>query len=227
MKIEWPIRKHVGFDDDDSDERPDSGVGESDILTDSPSMGELCHTKNSLRLPLEMISSTSSEVSDFLSDRGSTAKDNDHVTIEITTDDDILKPFDIHEHDDVSEKLLNDLQFSSTIIPTPSCTGSMDSLSSSSASTNSERGPISFTTFGKTNVISQKAISKDDNGKTAIIFIEDVVDKNLIESKTIIHSTEKNIVGSTEKYMKDHKLAVGSSDEDSGFENFSRLAKIA
>lgn len=29
LKIEWPSRKSFGFDDDDSDERPDSGVGES------------------------------------------------------------------------------------------------------------------------------------------------------------------------------------------------------
>lgn len=29
LKIEWPSRKGFGFDDDDSDERPDSGVGES------------------------------------------------------------------------------------------------------------------------------------------------------------------------------------------------------
>jgi hypothetical protein len=29
LKIEWPARKNFGFDDDDSDERPDSGVGES------------------------------------------------------------------------------------------------------------------------------------------------------------------------------------------------------
>lgn len=29
LKIEWPSRKSFGFDEDDSDERPDSGVGES------------------------------------------------------------------------------------------------------------------------------------------------------------------------------------------------------
>lgn len=29
LKIEWPSRKSFGFEDDDSDERPDSGVGES------------------------------------------------------------------------------------------------------------------------------------------------------------------------------------------------------
>lgn len=29
LKIEWPNRKSFGFDEDDSDERPDSGVGES------------------------------------------------------------------------------------------------------------------------------------------------------------------------------------------------------
>lgn len=29
LKIEWPSRKNFGFDEDDSDERADSGVGES------------------------------------------------------------------------------------------------------------------------------------------------------------------------------------------------------
>ena len=29
LKIEWPPRRNFGFDEDDSDERADSGVGES------------------------------------------------------------------------------------------------------------------------------------------------------------------------------------------------------
>lgn len=29
LKIEWPSRKTFGLEEDDSDERPDSGVGES------------------------------------------------------------------------------------------------------------------------------------------------------------------------------------------------------
>jgi len=29
LKIEWPLRKNMMFDDEDSDGRPDSGVGES------------------------------------------------------------------------------------------------------------------------------------------------------------------------------------------------------
>lgn len=29
LKIEWPSRKSFGLDEEDSDERPDSGVGES------------------------------------------------------------------------------------------------------------------------------------------------------------------------------------------------------
>lgn len=217
MKIEWPARRNFGFDDDDSDERPDSGVGESvsvftkfsfyflstsrnlqsDLLTDSPLMGELCHTKSSLRLPLELVSSTSSEVSDFMSDHGIT-KEQDTITIEITNDDDESPKqpqrglLDID--DDESDKM---------ILPTPSCSGSMDSLSSNSASSTSERGPPSFTTFGKENMSKES----DTSGKTSIIFIEDDVEPTHVELQ-----------------KKDVKLtlAVGSSDDDSGFENISR-----
>lgn len=218
MKIEWPARKNFGFDDDDSDERPDSGVGESvrktcfqvsetflivffKFQSDSPSLGELCHTKGSLRLPLELVSSTSSEVSDFMSDQGTT-KEQEAITIEITNDNESPKQpkslLDID--DDESDKM---------ILPTPSCTGSMDSLSSNSGSSSSERGPPSFTTFGKENVSKDV----DASGRTSIIFIEDDVEAQ----------TKKEVKDGDEKYVK-LTLTVGSSDEDSGFENISRLA---
>ena len=169
---------------------------QSDLLTESSlMMGELCHTKGSLRLPLELVSSTSSEVSDFMSDHGTT-KDQETITIEITNDDESPKQpkslLDIE--DDESDKM---------ILPTPSCTGSMDSLSSNSGSSSSERGPPSFTTFGK-EIVSKE---NDTSGKTSIIFIEDNVEATNVELQ-----------------KKDVKLTltIGSSDDDSGFENISR-----
>lgn len=162
-------------------------------------MGELVHTKGLLRLPLEFVSSTSSEVSDFMSDHGIT-KEQEAVTIEITNDDESPKQpkslLDID--DDESDKM---------ILPTPSCTGSMDSLSSGSSS--SERGPPSFTTFGKENVSKEV----DAIGRTSIIFIEDDAEPQ----------QKKEVKDGDEKYVK-LTLTVGSSDEDSGFENVSRSA---
>lgn len=173
-------------------------------------MGELCHTKGLLRLPLELVSSTSSEVSDFMSDHGIT-KEQDAITIEITNDDDeSLKQPKSPLDEDESDKM---------ILPTPSCTGSMDSLSSTSGSSNSERGPPSFTTFGKEIVVKENDIS----GRTSIVFIEDEVESSNVESQKNARNVDLAI---DEKCILHNKLtlAVGSSDEDSGFENISRLA---
>lgn len=177
-------------------------------------MGELCHTKGSLRLPLELVSSTSSEVSDFMSDHGIT-KEQEAITIEITNEDDesLKQPKSLLDiDDDESDKM---------ILPTPSCTGSMDSLSSNSGSSNSERGPPSFTTFGKEIVTKDNDVS----GRTSIIFIEDEVETEHVENQKNIRNVEQAI-GTDEKYILTNKitLTVGSSDEDSGFENISRMA---
>ena len=176
-------------------------------------MGELCHTKGSLRLPLELVSSTSSEVSDFMSEHGIT-KEQEAITIEITNDDDesLKQPKSLLDNDeeDESDKM---------ILPTPSCTGSMDSLSSNSGSSTSERGPPSFTTFGKDSSVKENDVS----GKTSIVFIEDEVKSINVESQKNVRNVEEAI---DEKYILRNKLTltVGSSDEDSGFENISRLA---
>jgi hypothetical protein len=167
-------------------------------------MGELCHTKGSLRLPLELISSTSSDFSDFMSDQGIT-KEQDAITIEITNEDDesLKQPKSLLENDDdESDKM---------ILPTPSCTGSMDSLSSNSASSNSERGPPSFTTFGKESLAKESEVS----GRPSIVFIEDEAEPVKVAEKICL---EKNILSGK------ITLTVGSSDEDSGFENISRMA---
>lgn len=176
-------------------------------------MGELCHTKSSLRLPLELVSSTSSEVSDFMSDHGIT-KEQEAITIEITNDDESPKqPKSLLDNDDdESDKM---------ILPTPSCTGSMDSLSSNSGSSTSERGPPSFTTFGKEHVTTENDVS----GRTSIVFIEDDVEAAHDESQTNIEGVKDE---SDDKYILSNKLSltIGSSDEDSGFENISRKLAI-
>lgn len=183
------------------------------LQSDSPSMGELCHTKGSLRLPLELMSSTSSEVSDFMSDHGNT-KEQEAVTIEISNDDEesLKQPKSLVDiDDDESDKM---------ILPTPSCTGSMDSLSSNSGSSTSERGPPSFTTFGKDAVTKEIDVS----GRTSIIFIEDEAETDLVEIPKNVKNIDIN--EAAEKYILNNKLTltVGSSDEDSGFENISRMA---
>lgn len=162
-----------------------------------------------------MVSNTSSEVSEI-------AKETD-VSIQITNDDENAKPRELDE-DEGSDKL-SDAQFNNNILPTPSCTGSMDSLSSSSASS-SDRPP-SFTTFGKANK------STIDENRTAIVFIEDEIATTLIERQKNIKNIEKAIKTEVkaDKYLSNkHILSVGSTrlsdstDEDSGFENL-RLAK--
>lgn len=176
-------------------------------------MGELCHTKGSLRLPLELVSSTSSEVSDFMSDHGIT-KEQEAITIEITNDDDesLKQPKSLLEveDEDESDKMILPAQDAT------SCTGSMDSLSSNSGSSSSERGPPSFTTFGKDNVAKEKDVS----GRTSIIFIEDEVESNNVDIQKNVRNVE---AVADDKYILSNKLTVGSSDEDSGFENISRL----
>lgn len=173
-------------------------------------MGELIHTKGSLRLPLELISSTSSEVSDFMSDHGNT-KEQEATEAANNEDESLKQPKSLLDIDeDESDKL---------ILPTPSCTGSMDSLSSNSGSSNSERGPPSFTTFGKDHVTKES----DVGGRTSIIFIEGDIEPTHVE----IQKNARNIEGAVdEKYILSSKLAltVGSSDEDSGFENITRMA---
>lgn len=174
-------------------------------------MGELCHTKGSLRLPLELVSSTSSEVSDFMSDHGVT-KEQEAITIEITNDDDesLKQPKSLLDEDE-SDKM---------ILPTPSCTGSMDSLSSNSGNSSSERGPPSFTTFGKDSTSNENGVG---GRRTSIIFIEDDVESSNVECQKNVRNVDQKV---DEKYILCNKLTltVGSSDDDSGFENISRLA---
>lgn len=117
------------------------------------------------------------------------------------------------------------------ILPTPSCTGSMDSLSSSSCS---ER-QLSFTTFGKANhhtdqqqVDERNRLNESGDAvlpKPSLVLIED--DMRLTDDKTI---------GLTNTINADVALMVGgkkttstkqndSTDEDSGIESIMRISK--
>lgn len=167
-------------------------------------MGELNRHKNSLRLPLELISSTCSEVSDFMSTTDVITKDLDTVKIEI---DESPKPNTIINIED--DDILVDEKLNDSILPTP-LSGSIDSLSSNShsASTNNS-SPPSFTTFGKESMKESEM-----SGKTqTIIFIEEDVAK-----LTRIDSQKKGKNEAIEKSGKGGVL-LQSSDDDSGFEN--------
>lgn len=171
-------------------------------------MGELNHAKGFLRLPLDLISSTCSEVSDFMSTTVDViTKDLDAVKIQITdeTVESPNKPNIITINDNEEEE--EDEKINDSILPTP-LSGSIDSLSSSShsASTNNS-SPPSFTTFGK-EAIKESEIMM---GKTqTIIFIEE--------------DTPNLMRGGTEAIEKGGKvILLQSSDDDSGFENVVQI----
>lgn len=114
------------------------------------------------------------------------------VTVTSANDETVINP--------VENKISSD----NYILPTPSCSGSMDSLSSSSGS---ER-PISFSTFGKIDPIIEDTKRVNENDiKQALVLIED----SSLESSTTNHDRSKRQSDST--------------DEDSGIENIMRFTK--
>jgi hypothetical protein len=169
--------------------------------SESPSIAELNYSKDSFRLPIELISSSCSEVSDFMS----TDTKEDALTNDISHHDDCIGPksFADHDNDELSNKLHNSM-------PTPS--GSMDSLSSNSHSSSNSSPPLSFTTFGKDKIKKDT----DVNGKKSIIFIDDLaqLENNNIQKRAKSIETMESI-----------KVVIGSSDDDSGFENVKCEAK--
>ncbi|XP_031622155.1 putative uncharacterized protein DDB_G0282133 isoform X2 [Contarinia nasturtii] len=95
--------------------RPDSGVGESGDLSESFSLGDLCHTKSSLRLPLNVYTINSVA--------------NEKELIQSTTPaDDQNESSKSISQNDYSENVVASESMDS-IVPT-SCTGSMDSINS-------------------------------------------------------------------------------------------------
>ncbi|KAL7033348.1 hypothetical protein ACKWTF_007551 [Chironomus riparius] len=184
LKIEWPIRKNIGFDEDDS------GLCET---SESPSIADLNYSKDSLRLPIELISSSCSEVSDYMS------IDTKEEIVATNLDGSIeSKKTTDHDADVYSNKLSNTM-------PTPS--GSMDSLSSNSHSSSSP--PLSFTTFGKKKTSQEN----DVIGKKSIIFIDD--DRSVTQLEQNVNQKRAKSIEAIEII----KAVIGSSDDDSGFEN--------
>lgn len=143
-------------------------------MSDSVTLGDLCHTKASLRLPLH------------------------NVPVPVITGE--------------TKKMINLLNDQSIdqnnlILPTPSCTGSMDSLSSSSGS---ER-QISFSTFGKStsNSLDDDRINESDCKSESVIDDEDG------------HENQCSII----KLNSDPSTKQNdSTDEDSGIESIMRIA---
>lgn len=109
---------------------------------------------------------------------------------------------------ETKKNLLNDqpIDQSNLILPTPSCTGSMDSLSSSSGS---ER-QISFSTFGK----STSASLDDDRVNESDCKSEPVTDDEKLRENPC--PTSMDIDQSTKQN--------DSTDEDSGIESIMRIA---
>lgn len=97
-------------------------------------------------------------------------------------------------------------------LPTPSCTGSMDSLSSSSCSDR----PISFATFGKVTPQSSIEENSRNSGAISVPFESNVMTENLDSG---IETTSKLDNGHRSSRVSD------STDEDSGIENFTRIVK--
>lgn len=148
---------------------------QAELLSDSVTLGDLCHTKASLRLPLHnvpvpaLITGETKKITNLLNDQSS-----DHNNL---------------------------------ILPTPSCTGSMDSLSSSSGS---ER-QISFSTFGKST-----SVSLDD----------DRINESDCKSE-LVTDDEKQLDNECPIIKLDNDRSTkqnDSTDEDSGIESIMRIA---
>ncbi len=165
-------------------------------------MGELCHTKRNLRLPL-----SSSMEENFVPKA--------EVIIEVSdgevTDDKKHNEDEQNEHNLIEsdeDKSSSELH----ILPTPSCLGSMDSLSGSSSANSSDR-PNTFLTFGKNN----KSHNDDSLKDTSIVFIDDNIesqknDKNLQNKEnTKYYVRNKHVMSLTSSAR-----LSDSTDEDSG-----------
>lgn len=141
---------------------------QAELLSDSVTLGDLCHTKASLRLPLHNVPALMT----------SEAKKN----------------------------LLNDQSIDHNNLILPSCTGSMDSLSSSSGS---ER-QVSFSTFGKStsNSLDDDRINESDC-KSELVADDEKLRENECSIITLDNdrSTKQN----------------DSTDEDSGIESIMRI----
>lgn len=166
---------------------------QAELLSESLSLGDLCHTKALLTLPIKSVPVDTVEIN--------ITPENQAATMEA------LESLSSSYADDKNP----------IISTTPSCTGSMDSLSSSSGS--SERQQISFTTFGKRNPIYEdNHLNEQDLIRPSLILTENenILDVVVVDgSATVIKSTKHD------RSTKQND----STDEDSGIESIMRIGK--
>lgn len=112
---------------------------------------------------------------------------------------------------------------------TPSCTGSMDSLSSSSGG--SDR-PVSFTTFGKTVnsiLVDDKNHLNDigDLNRPPLVLIENENILDIVENSLTIKNNKKfdRTAVTAAQIITSNNKQNDSTDEDSGIESIMRIAK--
>lgn len=162
----------------------------------------MCHTKASLRLPLINPSPPLMSASAFLSG-------------------------DDHDEENSDEDFRKESSEENAALPTPSCTGSMDSLSSSSCS---DRQMVSFTTFGKVtpqSSVEEKERPEVHNGEHGE---EEAVNAELkLTNERDPTPVTGAVLGATEsrdalldKCRHQGNRISDSTDEDSGIENISR-----
>lgn len=204
--IEWP--KHLTEDNvvgslDSSNDRPDSGVGESVELStaESLSLGALRHAKDMLKLPLCTINITPNTDHEIEVEHQNEETSDELNYVKITNG--IVAAADF---EDDNATLLDS---SDTILPTPSCTGSMDSLSSSNSSMSGSE-------------------NRSSKGREVISTIRRVCDKNVkCEEITLLNDEPSTVQRQLDGKLTRHLSArlSDSTDEDSGIENLTRVSK--
>lgn len=208
--IDWPkhLSENINVGSLDSSDRPDSGVGESVEFSNAESLtlGALRHAKDMLKLPLCTINITPSNK------ESSTSDSNEHeiklVTHEESSEElNYVKITNGNGTTDIeNEEKEATILDSDTILPTPSCTGSMDSLSSSNSSMS----------------------GYDNRSSKAIDGISTIrrMDKNLKGDEIILindESSTKQFDGKLGRHLS--ARLSDSTDEDSGIENLTRVSK--
>ncbi|XP_063708161.1 uncharacterized protein LOC134836845 isoform X2 [Culicoides brevitarsis] len=195
--IDWP--KHLTEDGaslDNSSDRPDSGVGESVEFSNtdaSLSLGAMRHAKDFLKLPLCTINITPSpEQLSALENENDEEPEEEVAAVEMN----YVKITNGTDFGTDDEKEAS----SDAILPTPSCTGSMDSLSSSNSSMSASE-------------------NRSSKGQEVISTIRRVDKKDTLNTQTATKRQFDGKLGRLSARLSD------STDEDSGIENLTRISK--
>ncbi|XP_055311913.1 uncharacterized protein LOC129574238 isoform X2 [Sitodiplosis mosellana] len=177
--------------------RPDSGVGESADLSESLLLGELCHTKASLRLPLNVYTSNS------------LAKEKEMVQSTTPADDQNESSKSSSQNEYSSENVLasDSIQDSMDLIVPTSCTGSMDSINSFDG--------------GKSSQIHLSNSTNTDGLPIHTTKVRNASNETSVQNElTINTNTSKKC-----DYRITANRQSDSTDEDSGIENIVRITK--